>query len=93
MSCFCWDTACHDDFSVTVDNPWTFVPNPKVREVLREGAKIGYNYNFFHDMIHVIEVEKAMVEINDYDPDLKMEQGEPPEMPGTAILMPFSMDH
>ena len=93
MSCFCWDTACQDDFSVTVDNPWTFVPNPKVREVLREGAKIGYNYNFFHDMIHVIEVEKAMVEINDYDPNLQMEQGEPPEMPGTAILMPLPLGH
>ncbi len=87
MSVFCWDIACSKEFARTFEDPWTFEPDPQMREVLREGATIGYNYNFFQDFTHTITVEKAMVERYDYDPDLQMEQGKlSPDLPMSGIL-------
>lgn len=89
LSIFYWDRNCRQEFACSVNDPWTFEPDPQMREVLREGATLGYVYNLFQEFTHTIKVEKAMVEY-DYDPDLQMEQGTLPELPGTAVIMPLS---
>ncbi len=76
MSFFCLDDNRRKEFCATRIDPWTFEPDPQLREVLRQGARIGYIFDFFEEKQHLIEVEKAMSDANDYDQTLQMAKGE-----------------
>lgn len=75
LSSFSLDDKYGKEFCISHSFPWDFDPDPELREVMTEGCRIGYIYNFFHEHHHVIEVEKAMVDADDYDHSLPMAQG------------------
>lgn len=74
LASFSLDDKRGNEFSVAYTS-WDFGPDPELKEVMTEGRRIGYLYNFFHEHNHVIEVEKAMVNAADYDPSLPIAQG------------------
>ena len=74
LASFSLDDKRGNEFSIAYTS-WDFGPDPELKEVMTEGRRIGYLYNFFHEHNHVIEVEKAMVNADDYDHSLPMAQG------------------
>lgn len=42
MSFFCLDDNRRKEFCATRVDPWTFEPDPELREVMTDGCRIGY---------------------------------------------------